>query len=123
MVVGAMTLSISGLLGRDDGCATYLVVRRRPGKAAACPRPGARYTAPRTTGKGAANVTTVPTYDVLGNQREDRYKILKALGSVDAVIDAVAPDAEARGLDIGAIRSALAADMFAAVPLATPPSN
>jgi len=59
----------------------------------------------------------------LGNQREDRYKILKALGSVDAVIDAVAPDAEARGLDIGAIRSALAADMFAAVPLATPPSN
>lgn len=59
----------------------------------------------------------------LGNQREDRYKALKALGSVDAVIEAVAPDAEARGLDIGAIRSALAADMFATVPLATPPSN
>jgi hypothetical protein len=61
--------------------------------------------------------------DSMGAPREDRYKALKALGSVDAVIDAVAPNAEARGLDIGAIRAALAADMFAAVPLATPPSN
>ncbi len=59
----------------------------------------------------------------LGNQREDRYKTLKALGSVDAVIDAITLDAEARGLDIGAIHSALAVDMFAAIPLATPPSN
>lgn len=58
----------------------------------------------------------------LRNQREDRYKTLKSLGSVDAVIAAVAPDAEARGLDIGAIRAALAADMFATTPLATPPN-
>jgi sugar/nucleoside kinase (ribokinase family) len=42
------------------------VVWCRPGKAIACPRPGARYTAPPTTGKGATNVTTAPTLDVLG---------------------------------------------------------
>jgi hypothetical protein len=59
----------------------------------------------------------------LGNQRDDRYKTVRALGFVDAVIDAIALDVEARGLDIGAIHSALAADMFAAIPLATPPSN
>ncbi len=59
--------------------------------------------------------------EALGKPREDRYKALKALGSVDAVIDAVAPDAARRGLDLEQLRSALSADMFAAVPLATPP--
>lgn len=59
--------------------------------------------------------------EALGRPREDRYKALKALGSVDAVIDAVAPDAAARGLDLAQLKAALAADMFAATPLATPP--
>lgn len=59
--------------------------------------------------------------EALGRPREDRYKALKALGSVEAVIAAVAPDAAARGLDLAPLRSALAADMFAATPLATPP--
>lgn len=59
--------------------------------------------------------------EALGRPREDRYKALKALGSVEAVIDAVAPDAEARGIDLEMLRGALAADMFAATPLATPP--
>lgn len=61
--------------------------------------------------------------EALGKPREDRYKALKGLGSVEAVIAEVAPDAEARGIDLGALRNALAADMFAAVPLATPPST
>lgn len=59
----------------------------------------------------------------LGNGREDRYKELKALGSPEAVIAAVAPDAEARGLDVAAIRSALILDMFPGAPLAPPPSQ
>lgn len=59
--------------------------------------------------------------EALGKPREDRYKALKALGSVDAVIAEVAPDAAARGIDLDLLRSALAADMFATTPLATPP--
>lgn len=59
--------------------------------------------------------------EALGKPREDRYKALKGLGSVDAVIAEVAPDAVARGIDLEALKSALAADMFATVPLATPP--
>lgn len=61
--------------------------------------------------------------EALGNRREDRYKTLKGLGSVEAVIAEVAPDAEARGVDMAALERALAADMFATVPLATPPAT
>jgi len=61
--------------------------------------------------------------EALGKPREDRYKALKGLGSVDAVIAEVAPDAAARGVDLAALRNALAADMFATVPLATPPKG
>jgi len=61
--------------------------------------------------------------EALGRPREDRYKALKALGSVEAVMAAIAPDAAARGIDPAQMEAALKADMFAARPLATPPET
>lgn len=58
--------------------------------------------------------------EALGRPREDRYKALKALGSVEAVMAAIAPDAAARGIDPDQLAAALRADMFAARPLSAP---